>query len=368
MKKLCFALLTLGLGLYTSESQAQIFKLEFTPAAGLNAAVTTLINTEIKKIEADINKDLPGADSPDRLMEGMANSSVMAGKGIGTDYASGMKLWIVGVGVGAGADLTKDKEAKTDLSGAGVQPGLMIGTKLSWMDAEKILGLETNKLSIFANYMPYTLNQVTGDTDAQIKMSSMGLHVSYDWIEGSGSKLFGWGGIKITTGVERNATELLFNSKINKQLNYNNGGFTYSSDIKASPTAIIDVATTTIPLNISTSVQMLYFLSLYGGVGADYNMGKATGKGTLNSSPAVVNCNPGPSNAACPNPGANDPTGAGTINTSANIDGSGKVNPFLFRGFAGIQFNLPYMRIFVQGDKSFGDNLVGATAGVRFVY
>lgn len=361
MRKVLLTIFTLSMGLYASESSAQIFKLSFTPDPTLNAAVVGVINTELQKIEDDINKDLPGASTPDRLMEGMANSSVMAGKGIGTDYASGMQVLVIGAGVGAGADLTKSKDPKSDISGAGVAPGIMIGTNLSWMDSEKILGLETNRLSVFANFMNYNLDKVSGDTDVKAKMQAMGFHVSYDWVKGNGSKLFGWSGIRITTGYERNSTKLLFNSKIDKTLNATSGGTTYNSNISARPDAVIDVATSTIPLNISSSIQFLYLLSLYGGVGADYNMGKATGKGNLNSTPAAVNCNP--NGAGTCNAGS-----AGTINTSANIDGSGKVNPFLYRAFAGVQFNLPFLRIFVQGDKSLGDNLVGATVGVRLVY
>jgi hypothetical protein len=209
--------------------------------------------------------------------------------------------------------------------------------------------------------MSYNLNKMTGDTDATIKMQSLGMHVSYDWISGAGSKLLGWGGVKITTGYEHNSTKLLFNSKIDKVLDYTNGSTNYQSNISARPEATIDVATGTIPLNVSTSVQILYILSLYGGVGADYNMGKATGKGTLNSSPSTVTCSP--TNAGtCPG------GTAGSISATANIDGTGKVNPFLYRGFAGVQINLPFMRVFVQADKAFGNNLVGATAGLRFVY
>lgn len=362
MRKAILTIFALTLGLYASESTAQIFKLDFSPASGLDPTVQALINTELQKIEDDINGDLPGASTPDRLMEGMANSSVMAGKGIGTDYASGMQVFIIGAGVGAGADLTKSKDPKSDISGAGVQPGVMIGTNLSWMDTEKILGLQTNKLNVFANFMSYNLDKTSGDTDVNAKLQSMGVHVSYDWITGNGSKLFGWSGIRITTGYERNKTKLTFNSKIDKALDTTSGGVTYHSDISARPDAIIDVATSTIPLNISTSVQFLYLFSLYGGVGADYNMGKATGKGNLNSTPSNVSCTGGP-NPACPAGGS-----AGTINTSANIDGTGKVNPFLYRAFAGFQLNLPFIRVFVQGDKSLGDNLVGATAGVRIVY
>lgn len=362
MKKLRLTIFTLSLGLYASPSAAQIFKLNFNPAGGLDPNVTTLINTEIQKIENDINKDLPGASSPDRLMEGMANSSVMAGKGIGTDYASGMKVFIIGAGVGAGADLTKSKDPEADISGAGVAPGLMLGTNLSWMDTATILGLDTNKLNIFVNFASYNLDKTSGDTAIDAKLSAMGVHVSYDWIQGNGSRLFGWGGVRITTGYERNSMKLSLNSKVNETLDYSNGGVTYNSNITGNPNATIDVSTASIPLNISTSVHFLYFLSLYGGLGADFNTGSATGKGTLNSSPANVTCSPTGS-AACPVSGT-----AGTITTSANLDGKGDALPFLTRGFLGVQFNLPFTRIFVQADKAFGNNLIGATAGLRFVY
>lgn len=361
MKKCLLLLSTLTLGLHSLESSAQIFRLQFTPDAGLNSTISDLIKEEIRKIEVDINGSLPGAETPDRLMEGMANSSVMAGKGIGTDYASGMKVFILGAGVGAGADLTKSTEPKSDISGVGVQPGIMLGTNLAWMDTQRILGLDTNKLSVFVNYLGHSLDHKTGDTDADIKMQSMGMHVSYDWITGSGSKLLGWGGVKITTGYEHNSTKLHFKSKIDKVLDYSYGGVSYNSTINATPDANVDVSTSTIPLNISSSFQFLYILSLYGGIGADYNSGSAKGRGTLNSTPSTVTCTPtGP--AVCPG------GQAGTVDTSANIDGDGKVTPFFFRGFAGIQINLPFTRIFVQADKAFGNNLVGATAGLRFVY
>jgi hypothetical protein len=350
-----------SMSLYSLESSAQIFKLDFTPASGLNPLVSDYIKSQVQSIQDDINKDLPGAGSNDRLMEGMANSSVMAGKGIGTDYASGMKVWIVGAAIGAGADLTKSKDPKSDLSGVGVQPAIMVGTNLGWMDSETILGLDTDKLNLFVNFMSYNLNQKSGDTDIAAKMQSLGVHASYDWVRARGNSFFGWGGIKVTTGYEHNSTKLNFTSKINQKLDASTGGVTYQSNILAAPSALINVGTSTIPLNISSSVRFLYFVSLYGGLGADYNMGTATGKGNLNSTPATVTCSP---TAPSTCPGGT----AGTINTSANIDGSGKVNPFLFRGFAGVQFNLPFIRIFVQGDKDLSSNLVGATAGVRFVY
>ena len=363
IRKLLLTTLTLGLGLYSSPSSAQIFDLTFTPSAGVPQVVIDAINVEIQKAEDEINDGLPSASSPDRLMEGMANSSVMAGKGIGSDYASNMSVILIGAGVGVGADLEKNEEADTDLSGVGVQGGLILGTNLSWMDTQTILGLDTNKLNVYANFFTYSHEMETGDTAAQIDMTSYGLHFSYQWVKPKGNVLLGWGGIKVHWGYEYNSTKLRFDSTITEEISTTNSGDTYSSTVTGNPFATIDVSTHSIPLEISTSVQLLYFVSLYGGLGADYNIGEAIGKGDLNSTPSTLNCSAGGGVPDCPG-GAN----SGTITTSANIDGKGNALPFTTRGFAGVQLNLPFIRVFGQVDKAFGNELIGATAGVRLVY
>lgn len=353
------ALLALSIGLYTASASAQIFKLTFQEAVGMAPQAVTAIKAELEKIEKEINDGLPSAESPDRLMDGMANSSVMAGKGIGADYASDMQVMLIGVGVGVGADLEKNKEAKTDLSGAGVQGGFVIGTNLKWMDTAKILGLDTNKLNVYGNFFKYELEKNSGDVNVNAQLASYGIHFSYDLVKASPSKLFGWGGVKVHTGYEYNRTTLTMDSKISESMSATVSGDTYASAINATPKAQIDVATQSIPIEISSSLRLLYILSLYGGLGADYNLGTATGKGAL-SNTSNVTC----TGATC-SPSAGT---VGTINTKADIDGDGKVNPFLFRGFVGVQVNIPFVRIFVQADKSFGNELVAASTGIRFVY
>lgn len=360
--KLFLTLITLS---FSIPSFAQIFNLDFDCTnAGICAALESSIQAEVQKAEDKANDGLPKA-SPDRLMEGMANSSVMAGKGIGSDYASNMSVLLIGAGVGVGADLeesqTGDDGESTPLSGVGIQGGLLIGTNLSWMDTQKILGLETNRLNVYVNFFKYSHEQKMGGEDKQITadLASFGLHVSYDWIPGSKSKLLGWGGVKLHLGLEKNTTEIEFQTTIDETVTATQGTETATSTVNGTPKATIDVNTLSIPLEISTSVQMLYILSLYGGLGVDYNMGYAEGKGALNAAPAAVNC----TGVAC-----GGGTQIGTITPTANIDAKSKVDPFLTRGFLGVQFNLPFTRIFVQADKSFGNDLVGAHAGLRFVF
>jgi hypothetical protein len=369
MRKLFFLLLTLSLGLYAEDSSAQIFRLTVTDygnGTGVSA-FENFVNAQILTIQNDINKDLPSAP-PQRLMEGMANSSVMAGKGIGTDYASNMTVMLIGAGVGVGADLAKDKTTKSDLSGVGVAPGLIIGANLGFMDTARILGMDTNRLNMYVNFMNYSYDRVISteagkESSAKLDMMALGAHFRYDWIKGNGSKWFGWGGVKFNFGYEYNKTDITFNSKISETVNQtDSNGNVINGTITGNPTAIINSATHSIPIALSTDVQFLHFLSLYTGLGADYNFGQASGKGNINAGSSPISCSNSAGGQAC--------SGGTTIQVKpeANIDATGKVNPFLFRAFAGVQFNLPYTRIFVQADKAFGNDLVGATAGVRFVY
>ncbi len=350
----------MGLALTLSTATyGQIFKLNADVSALPPALQAEALNA-IQKIENDLNKDLPSG-SPKRLMEGMADSSAISGKGVGSDYASGMQVLMVGAGVGVGADLEKDKTTDSDLSGIAAQAAVVVGMNLGFLDAQKILGMDTNKLNMYISGMSYNLNRKTGKDDKdtiKAKLTSFGVHFRYDWIQGSSSKLFGWGGVKIHTGYEYSRSKYSFTTRINETVNSDVGsGATIDGTLTGTPEASIDVATHSIPLEISSSVQFLYLFSLYGGLGADFNMGEAKGAGSINANNSTLTCNGGP----CAGETA-------TVAPTANIDGTGKVTPFWARAFAGVQLNLPYTRIFVQADKPFGNQVVGATAGLRFVY
>jgi hypothetical protein len=357
MKKILLLATILGLGLYSVDSSAQLFRLRISNAGGISAPVQAALEAALRDAETEINKEFPSPENPRRLMEGMANSSVMAGKGIGSDYASRMKVFMIGAGVGVGADLEKDKTTESDLSGVGIQGGIIIGTNLGWMDSDKILGLYTNRLNLYANYLGYNLDRKMGEGNKdqiEANLRSFGFHASYDLVPPKGNSLLRWGGIKIHTGYEYNSTELTFKTTLSEAVSASSGGVTASGTLTGNPAASIDVSTQSIPLEISTNIQLLYLMSIYTGLGADFNFGGAKSKGALNAgdSPILIN-------------GANTGT---TVTADANIEGKGKVNPILARAFAGVQINLPYINIFVQADKALGNDLIGATAGVRIVY
>ncbi len=365
LRKTYLLVLTLFAGLYATTSSAQIFDLKVTSYGGIPLALQTFVDEQIQTAENSINKDFPSG-APDRLMEGMANSSVMAGKGIGTDYASNMSVFLIGAGIGVGADLAKPAGTDSPISGIGVAPGVIVGFNLGFLNTKSILGMDTDRLNLYFNFMSYDMKKTMGDPgkESQIDLSTLayGTHVRYDWIKGSGNKLLGWGGVKLNFGFEYNKTTFGFKSKLNETINQTaTTGEVINGTITGSPEASILASTTSIPLALSTDIQLLYFLTVYTGAGVDYNMGQAKGKGLLNGNDSTLNCT-GAITTSC----GSSPTII--VKPSANLNTTAKVEPFLYRAFAGVQFNLPWTRIFVQVDKSLSNDLIGATAGLRFAF
>src|SRR5690606_8317935 len=113
-----------------------------------------------------------------------------------SDYASNMEVFLIGAGVGVGADLEKDETTDSDISGVGIAPGVIIGANLGFMDTKRILGMDTDRLNMYLNFMSYSHEQNLEDKEdklskVKLDMLAMGVHFRYDWIKGNGSKLLG---------------------------------------------------------------------------------------------------------------------------------------------------------------------------------
>lgn len=364
MKKILILGFVIALFFFPEKSSAQLFRLRTVDYGNVPSNQRASWDEALMEIQKQVNEQFPGSKSSERLMEGMANSSVMAGKGIGSDYASRMDVFLIGAGIGVGADLEKDKNIDSDLSGVGVQGGIILGTNLGWLDRNKILGLESNRLNIYLNYFGYNAKKELGDNKQNLvgaKFSSMGFHASYDLMTSRGSNWLRWGGLKVHTGYERNTTIITMSTSLSEDVNQTSGSGNISGTITGKPVAKINATTQSIPLEISTNVQFLYFFSLYTGLGFDFNLGGADGDGSLNADPTTLtyDSDNDPSNGTLTGP---------TVQADANSNDHGDVSRYFTRAFAGVQFNLPYLNIFVQADKALGTELVGATAGVRVVY
>lgn len=350
---LFFSLFTLMAG----SAHAQLFHITRVTDTG-SAALNSIIDTQIQSVENDINKDLP-ASSPKRLMEGMANSQALAGKGLSTDYITHFSTFTVGAGLGLAADLEKDKKMDSDISGIGVQGSVQVGLNMATLMNGKWMGLDPRRMTMMLNFFKYNAHRTADDNDITAGMSSFGVSGTYKWIDGNGTRLFGWDGVRLHTGYQYSALDLKVKSTINQDVDETASTNEHiTGTVTGTPSVKVDSSTHSIPLEISSGVNFLYILSFYAGLGTDLNMGSAKGKGDLHAKNSNLNCTGG----AC---------GGGqvvTVSTTADINETGKVNPLFLRGFAGFQVNLPYTRIYVHANNVFGTKLYSAAAGLRFAF
>lgn len=342
----------------TFEAQAQIFHIQRKAGSSTgNATLDAAIDAEIQDVENSVNKDIPSGN-PSRLMKGMANSQAASGKGVATDYISHFDMFMLGAGVGLGADLQKNKQYDSDLSGAGLMGAAQMGINLSAFTDNTFLGMNPRKATLVVNGFRFGTDRHMSGNTIKATLTSVGFMGSYRWIEGDGNRWFGWDGIRVHTGYQFSSTKLKLTTNINESINDTTAGATTTGTITGTPVANIDSVTQSVPLEISTGVNFLYLLSFYGGLGTDFNMGYAKGKANANTQDSTITCTGG----AC---------GGGTsiiVESYANVNTKEHVMPFFLRGFAGFQFNLPYFNIYVTGNKIFGTEVYSVATGARLTF
>jgi hypothetical protein len=358
-------LLCISLILLSIRAEAQMFTVKVTDYGGLDssAILKNFIDLQVAELQSDINDELPN-DTPGEMMKGMANSSVLAGKGIGSDYASYMDVFLVGVGLGLAADFEKPNDVESNYSGVGVAPGFVVGANLRKMGVGTFAGLDASRVNTYFNFMKLGITRDLEDnggvnSEGRLDSLSLGLHFRYDWVPGNNNSNFRWGGLKLHWGYEFNQSNIVYEQDLDKSINVIDDVADLNGRLTGRPKYQIETQTHSIPLEISTDVRMFEFLSAYGGLGTDISYGKAKGSGILDGTVSPI---------VCTNSGL---CGGGTViqlQAQANLDAEGKVNPIMLRGFTGLQINIPYVRIFAQIDKVFGTELLGGTVGIRYVY
>jgi hypothetical protein len=360
-------LLILFASFFSSFASAQMFTLKVTDYGGLdnNELLKRVLDAYLEKIEDDVNELIPNAD-PERMMKNMSNASVIATKGVGSDYASDMNVFLVGATVGAGVAYERNDTINSDINGAGAATGMILGANADKLNVHNFAGLDTKKLNFYLNFMKLgqTQNLISNggvDSDLRVGFLGGGLHFRYDWLDGSGTKMWGWGGVKLHWGYDFNQTEFTYENNLDRTVNLvdNGSGANIKGRITGRPKYQVKTTTHSIPLEISSDVRFLKVFSLYGGLGTDISYGKAVGTGKADGEVSPLVC-----------------TGGGTcgggrilqVQVQANIEAEGNVAPLMARGFTGLQINLPYFNMFAQVNKGFGNNLWGATGGLKLVF
>lgn len=329
---------------------SKIFNISISNYGSLNH---NLVDRVISAVEQQVLDKIPDTDRSE-FFNNMSNASAIAGKDLGYDPINHIDFALITLGVGAGLDLNKknfselkNSSGNYDLNsapGIGAQLGLGLGVKGTFLPKKKFDG---EKWDLFLNYMPYNYHK----DDVAIKMRSGGLHFRYQlW---QGKKVLPWNMFSLLPvylgfGYEYNKLSGSYSQKFNISKRIQ----TYSATFDATANLNLDIATHSFPLEISSGFQLLYLLSIYGGLGMDLNRGHGTGSGDLSSSTVIIS----------------DGTTAARGTATLGLGDEGKPKSMWTRYFAGVQLNLWKAMLFVQGEKAFGRHLYGAQAGLKISF
>ncbi|OUR96282.1 hypothetical protein A9Q84_07955 [Halobacteriovorax marinus] len=328
------------------------FKITNRQYGVLNAAQIVEVDALLDTLENDVNKELPDADQSSYL-KGMANANVMSGKGT-SDYANDVEYaflkYSVGVGVDVGNNTTSDilngtVEAKR-LRGASFQLGFTFGLDLSFLPFKSIGPWEPKKTDIFVHVGK--LDSVSEDGSFTLLSRSFAFFLRYKLHPGAELIHFGglhWQGLYFTTGFETH--DMLLKLKVAASLSQTTAIGTAS--ITGTNLAGVEMETLSIPFELSTSLQWMYFFTTYLGIGADINTGKAT---SIASSTTTI---------------STDIAGV-SAEGSLDLGTTNGPSPFWFRWFIGQQFNLSILKINAQIDHVPKKGYWGVNLGASITY
>lgn len=303
----------------------------------------------LQDAEDQANADIPSI-SEDDYAAGISNSVNYAYKGSGSDYSDNFAVFVVKASGGVGVQSEDPTLKDTDkLEGIGAGAAVTLGLNLDLLPVDKIGSVEFKKLDVFLSFMSYSMDNEFDDFAFDGDISTIGLFARYRLIDSVSilpGSLLEWGGLHLHTGIQKSTMNLSLSQ--NFKGTETSGAYTINYD--ADAVFDIESSVTSIPIELSTYLRAGYILTLFGGAGFDINMGNTdvtlSGDGDLEQ----------------------DGTGTPVGTVIADGDGSGSPEATNFRAFGGLQFNIPFVRVYAQVNKSLGSDVLGANAGVKILW
>jgi hypothetical protein len=302
-------------------------------------------------LERDLNTLLEerlNLADPDSYIAKFANAAAMSTKGLGVDYASNPKKFVVGGSIGpavSGVPFSLDRAAdKLPDGGYAFMASGLAGVNLGVFTPGKKGPL--NHLMVYVS--GFYLNP-PGDRQFDAEVTNFGAHAQLK-LGGpvKAGPIAEWGGIDLTAGYEISSYKLSLGSAWPISTDIDPATVTW----KASGTYDIGAKASTIPLEISTNLKITVITGYLGG-GFDLMTSSATSTASLS----------GPVSATAPD--GSGGTIRETLGTAgASLDGAGVGDPQAARIFGGAQVNASVLKVYGQLNLGF-NRTYGAHVGVR---
>jgi hypothetical protein len=344
--------------------------------AQLQPSVTNLANT----LKADIDAKLNGLNFAP-LVSRSATAGAAAARATSVDHASFIKMFSLtaaGSAAVTGFDGLKELTHPSEIAdniGNGIAPNVGIGAGASAMLGFNFGALHLPRLKFFnpnrlqlyvsAMYINLTYN---GD-EFLAKTQNYGAHVKYQLLAPdtlTANALVRWGGLNVASGLTWAGTDLGFHLSLpsgnsEQTVPVAMGGVTENLTLKGVWTGDAQLNARmrayTVPLEVSSFIQLLYVFTLFGGVAMDLNFGHFQMDASARAPLAISASTPSSTKSV----DVLTPTPSLTYllkKSPVHIDG---------RAFLGLQLNAGVVAVYAQGmiDTS---QTVMASVGLRGFY
>jgi len=171
-----------------------------------------------------------------------------------------------------------------------------------------------------------------------------------------------WGGIAITSGADYSRLTVSARRGVNSTINLpssipgNVGASLAVSDVSGTLAFTLEQTTWSVPLEITTSLRLLSLVTVYGGIGMDWQLGGGSDMNVIME------------NASLTNRSTKPPLRLGSVTIHAQ--GHQKPSPARLREIVGVQLGLfDVVRFFMQVNVSSSSPMLASLAGgLRLAY
>jgi hypothetical protein len=346
----------------------------------LEAQIQPSINALSNSLKSQVETRLNALDFAP-FVKHTATAGAAAARGNTVDHASFIKLFsLTGSGSVALSDTTnlgslRDPSTLTNNIANGIAPvsgvapgaGAMLGFNFGALRLPRLGFFDVSRLQLYVSAMH--LNFTYDGDDIKADTSNYGAHVKYQVIAPNNllqNTLVRWGGLNVATGLTYASTNLAFHTSLPsgdlqqdtpvtvagvQQTLQLRGLWTGEADINAHLRAY------TMPLEVSSFLQLLYVFTLFGGIGMDLNFGHAEMNASARA-PLTITASAKGQNKTVEVLKPQPQLDYLLIRKPTVIDG---------RAFAGLQLNAGVLAVYAQGMVDTSKTLM-VNAGLRAFY
>ena len=251
---------------------------------GLTAGDIITLNTQLTSIATDFQQQLYGENlnklgHQNKLATGFGNASAYSANSASFSGYEGYDIFAFMWGISAGVKIPSNMEIKDGFKdkvdfdfGVAISTAFNLGINLT------ALGLDFLPNRLYMNIKGLKLS-IDDAKDWSFKMTTFGIGFNYQLVDRGGDRfrLFKWTGLSVSTGFLYNKNKINFNYELDEYTSDNTTsgipGYELSLIFTPDTNFGLDVKTYTIPIEISTSVRLLWLFNFTLGAGIDMAFG-----------------------------------------------------------------------------------------------